>query len=216
MPKIGIGLIDCKLDTPYPTFHSSNKIADKNKLLKELSVFDYAFLINKGIKIKDPLTFEHFTITSEKTGHQALTSGTSEVSNEKPIYDRDPYVDYWQYPGTQFLMLTKRAINEAGNMDEKFPENTWEDVEYTHRLCMKGLIPPFGLFVGIKNEPFYFEMDKEVLKERMTLTKEVKEKLNKATMYWQSKNPESFPRMGGKDRIIGEKKIELKKSEGMI
>jgi hypothetical protein len=164
-------------------------------------VFDYTFLINKGIVIKDPLIFEHFAITADKTGHQALISGTSEISNDKPLYEKDPYVDYWAYPGTLFMMLTKKAIQEAGRFDEKFPLNTWDDVEYIHRLCSKGLIPPFGLFVGIKGEKHYFDIDESVLKDRMNLTDKLKRDIDKATKYWQSKNPENFPYMGKSVRM---------------
>jgi hypothetical protein len=213
--NIAVGLIDCKIDTPYPTFHATNTVKGKNKLLKELSNFDYGFMIHDGIKVKDPLMFEHYAITAEKTGHQAFTSGTSEVSNNKPVYDRDPYVDYWLYPGTMLLMLTKKAMWEAGKFDEKFPVDTYEDFEYLYRLCRKGMIPPFGLWIGIKNEGFYFDIDPAVFKKRMERTDKIKKEIEEAVLYWQSKDPENFPYQG-KERVIGEKKIELKKAEGMI
>jgi len=171
--------------------------SNKNKLLKDLinSGCTYLFLYNDSIKIKDPLVFEHFKIVSDKTGFECMCMGSCEPSNQKPLYTNDPYVDYWMFPGTSFLFVTKNAIDKAGYMDEKFPKDTWEEVELIHRIGNLGLTAPFGMFVGIKDEFRYFDLDEEKIKERLKSDHDRMDTIKKATDYWQSKNPERFPNM---------------------
>jgi hypothetical protein len=206
---IGIGTVGKqKYELPYLVLSSKNK----NKLLKDLinKGCDKLFLIQDGLKIKDNLVFEHFAIASDKTGLECMSLCGAELSNKKPIYTHDPYINYWQFPGTIFAFYTANAAQKAGFMDEKFPADTWEDVEFMNRIADLGLTSPFGMFVGIKNEERYFELDVEELNKRVEKDKSRNETFKEATLYWQNKNPEKFPDIG----MPTEKKFELKKAGG--
>jgi len=190
---------------------------NKNKLLKDLiaSGNTYLFLVNQYVKVKDPLVFQHYKIVSDKTGFECMTVCGTEPSNDKPLYTQDPFVNYWRFPGTSFFFITKNAYEKSGGIDENFPEDTWELVELIHRVGNLGLTAPFGLFPTIKDEGRYFDVDRKKIEEGVARDLKRRDEIQKATDYWQSKNPVNFPNMGEPQKSP-DKKIELKKGVGEI
>jgi hypothetical protein len=188
----------------------------KNKLLKDLidSGATYLFLYNDCLKIKDPLVFQHYKIVSDKTGFECMTVCGSEPSNEKQLYVNDPYVDYWPYPGGDFLFVTKNALDKVGFIDENFPEDTWEIYELIHRICNAGLTATFGMFVALKDEAKYFEPDMDKIRVKVKRDLERKKELEVAMDYWQSKDPARFPQMAPPKQPGA--KIEMRKGVGEI
>jgi hypothetical protein len=182
----------------------------RNELLRELKDFKYIFLVRDYVKVLDPTVYARFVLTSQKTGFECMGLASYEPSNQKIIYTRDSWVDYWQYPSSDFLFFTQNAIQKAGYLNENFPSDTWEDVEHIKRVGDLGLTAPFGYFVGIKNERRYLSVDIEVKQKQTLESIKRHNEFKKATEYWQSLNVAGFPDMPSQD------KMEIKNTEGAI
>jgi hypothetical protein len=202
---IGIGVISTneaftnRLLTQLPkakiVISSENDAKAKNKLLKQLSDCEYLFLVNDTVEIIDPAVFARFILVSNQSGFECMGLASYESSNQRVIYEKDPWVDYWQYPSSGFLFFTQNAIQKAGYLNEGFPPNTWEDVEHIKRIGDLALTAPFGFFIGIKNERRYLSINPELKQKQILEDMKRGDEFKKGTEFWKSLDPLGFPEL---------------------
>lgn len=161
---------------------------EKNKLLKEMLATDnrYFFLVEENCKVLDDKIYQIFIDTYEKTGIEALMWPRKEMNSQVNYHD-DKYIDYWSDFVPSFIFLTRNAVEIVGFMDEKMPENTWQDIEYAKRIGDAGLSTPFGMFASPKNIDQYFDIGKPPEGYKNL------EKMHEALLYWEGKDGDDFP-----------------------
>ena len=184
----------------------------RNELLRELKDFEYVFLVRDYVKVLDPTIYARFVLTSQQTGFECMGLASYEPSNQKIIYEKDPWVDYWQFPSSDFLFFTQNAIQKAGYLNENFPPNTWEDAEHIKRIGDLALTAPFGFFIGIKNERKYLLVDSELKQKQLLEDMKRNDEFKKGTEFWQSLDPATFPEMPKPE----EEGFKLKRTEGVM
>ena len=138
----------------------------KNRALTLLKDYDYIFLIEDDIVLKDTTVFQKYIQASKLSGIQHFNFAFHGTDNYKP--DGTPAVrlklDYSSdvsvclYPNVYgaFSMYTKKCIETVGLMDE-FYYNAMEHVDHTAAIIKAGMHPPFRWFADISDSNKYIE-----------------------------------------------------------
>lgn len=138
----------------------------KNIALKQLMSenYDYFFLLEDDIVIKDLSVFQKYIEASNLSGIQHFNFAFHGTDNYKP--DGTPavnlQVDYSNnctvclYPNVYgaFSFYTRKCIEECGYMDEYY-YNALEHVDHTYKIIQKQMHPPFRWFADIANSSKY-------------------------------------------------------------
>jgi glycosyltransferase involved in cell wall biosynthesis len=143
----------------------------KNKALKLLKNYDYIFILEDDIFIKDQNVFQKYINASKLSGIQHFNFAFHGIMNYQPNtvplnsvpavalkIDYSPTVSVSLYPHIYgaFSMYTKRCIEKVGYMDE-FYYNAMEHVDHTVKTIEAGMHPPFRWFADIAESYNYIQ-----------------------------------------------------------
>ena len=167
--KIGIGIINVTGDDvaalcdSFPIVESIyNESIDKSTTWTKNSVIyklindgcDHIFLMDDTVKIKDKTVFDKYIETASKSGIWYLNySGDYKIRNS---IDYDGCgVSFSDTINKQFCYYYKGIFKNVGFFDERYSHGLLEQIDYTYRVCKKGLCPPWGWFADIENSNNY-------------------------------------------------------------
>lgn len=138
----------------------------KNNALKELKDYDYIFLLEDDITLKDKNVFDKYIEASKISGIQHFNFAFHGVDNYTSTgqpavrikIEYSPTASISLYPNVYgaFSMYTKKCIENVGYMDE-FYYNAMEHVDHTAAIIKAGMHPPFRWFADITDSNNYIE-----------------------------------------------------------
>jgi hypothetical protein len=145
-----------KFQTKTPVVFGKNALF--RRILAETDA-EYIFILEDDIVISDKTVFDKYIETSEKTGIQHMNFGFSQKENldenGNPLYKK--IVDYPN--GAKivlthnilgaFSMYTRECLEKVGIMNELYNENSFEHVEFTHRIALAGFAGYFWNFEDV-------------------------------------------------------------------
>jgi len=140
----------------------------KNKCLRYLlsQGYDYIFIAEDDVYIKDPEVFEKYIEASKKTGIQHFNFSQHGVMNKegftnsgspnprKVIDYGDIRVPLFPHCVGAFSFYTRKCLEQVGLIDEAF-FNAAEHVDHTYKIIKEGMHPPFWFFADIENSNEY-------------------------------------------------------------
>lgn len=138
----------------------------KNQALRYLKNYDYIFIIEDDIVIKDKDVFKKYIEASKISGIQhfnfAFHGFDNYLPDGKPAVrlkvDYSPEISISLYPNLYgaFSMYTKQCIEKVGLMDEHY-YNAMEHVDHTNQIIKANMHPPFRWFADISDSNKYIE-----------------------------------------------------------
>lgn len=150
-----------KTETPKSGVGKAKNIALKQLMSED---YDYFFLLEDDIVIKDPRVFQKYINASKLSGIQHFNFAFHGTDNYRA--DRSPainlQVEYSNdcavclYPNVYGALsfYTRKCIESCGYMDEYY-YNALEHVDHTYKIIQKQMHPPFRWFTDIANSSEY-------------------------------------------------------------
>jgi hypothetical protein len=138
----------------------------KNIALKQLMSigYDYLFLLEDDILIKDTIVFQKYIEASKLSGIQHFNfafHGTDNIHQDgtpavrlKIEYSKDCAVELYPNVYGALSFYTRKCIEECGYMDEVY-YNALEHVDHTNKIIQKQMHPPFRWFADIAESSKY-------------------------------------------------------------